>query len=185
MARTLPKVLPTTKLSPVCSVPSATSTVATLPRPRSSLASSTVPEAVRSGFAFSSCRSATRQIISISRFRFCFCLAETSTNTVVPPQSSGSSPRSASCFLTRSGMASGLSILLTATMIGTSAALAWSMASRVCGMTPSSAATTSTTMSVTLAPRARMRVKASWPGVSMNTIWRPYAGEFVSVMVTL
>ena len=41
-------------------------------------------------------------------------------------------------------------------------------------MTPSSAATTSTTMSVTLAPRARMRVKASWPGVSMKTILRPF-----------
>ncbi len=40
-------------------------------------------------------------------------------------------------------------------------------------MTPSSAATTMTTMSVTLAPRALMRVKASWPGVSRNTISRP------------
>ena len=46
------------------------------------------------------------------------------------------------------------------------------MASTVCGMTPSSAATTSTTMSVTFAPRARMRVNASWPGVSMKTILR-------------
>ena len=44
------------------------------------------------------------------------------------------------------------------------------MASIVCGMTPSSAATTSTTMSVTLAPRARMAVKASWPGVSRKVI---------------
>src|SRR5438034_2287568 len=32
-------------------------------------------------------------------------------------------------------------------------------------MMPSSAAITSTTMSVTLAPRARMAVKAAWPGV--------------------
>ena len=74
----------------------------------------------------------------------------------------------------RSGWASGLSILLIATMIGTFAALAWSMASSVCGITPSSAATTSTTISVTFAPRARMRVNASWPGVSMNTILRPF-----------
>ena len=49
-------------------------------------------------------------------------------------------------------------------MIGTSAALAWSMASIVWGMTPSSAATTRMTMSVTCAPRARMAVKAAWPG---------------------
>ncbi len=40
------------------------------------------------------------------------------------------------------------------------------MASIVCGMTPSSAATTSTTMSVIWLPRARIAVKASWPGVS-------------------
>jgi hypothetical protein len=65
-----------------------------------------------------------------------------------------------------SGSAPGLSILLTATTIGTFAALAWAMASFVCGITPSSAATTRMTMSVAEAPRARMAVKASWPGVS-------------------
>ncbi len=74
-----------------------------------------------------------------------------------------------SCF-TRSGFASGLSILLSATTIGTFAALAWWIASVVCGITPSSAATTSTTMSVSLAPRARIAVNASWPGVSRNVI---------------
>ena len=49
------------------------------------------------------------------------------------------------------------SILLIATTIGTPAALAWLMASTVWGMTPSLAATTSTTMSVTSArgPAAR------------------------------
>jgi hypothetical protein len=49
-----------------------------------------------------------------------------------------------------------LSILLSATTIGTSAAFAWLMASIVWGITPSSAATISTTMSVTCAPRARI-----------------------------
>ena len=43
-------------------------------------------------------------------------------------------------------------------------------ASTVCGMTPSFAATTSTTMSVACAPRARISVNASWPGVSRNTM---------------
>ena len=75
-----------------------------------------------------------------------------------------SSPR------TRFGSAPSLSILLTATSMGTSAALAWSIASRVCGITPSSAATTITAMSVTLAPRARMAVNAWWPGVSRKVI---------------
>ena len=58
-------------------------------------------------------------------------------------------------------------------MIGTSAALAWFNASTVWGMTPSSAATTRMTMSVASAPRARMAVNASWPGVSMKVISWP------------
>ena len=60
-----------------------------------------------------------------------------------------------------------------ATMIGALAALAWRIASIVCGMTPSSAATTNTTMSVTFAPRARIAVKAAWPGVSMKVMVCP------------
>lgn len=40
-------------------------------------------------------------------------------------------------------------------------------------MTPSSAATTSTTMSVALAPRALMEEKAAWPGVSRKVIRSP------------
>ncbi len=61
-----------------------------------------------------------------------------------------------------------------ATMMGTRAALAWLMASTVCGMTPSSAATTRTAMSVTWAPRARSAVNASWPGVSMKVMAFPF-----------
>ena len=57
-----------------------------------------------------------------------------------------------------------------ATTIGTLAARACSMASIVCGMTPSSAATTRTTTSVALAPRARIAVNAAWPGVSRKVI---------------
>ncbi len=97
-------------------------------------------------------------------------LAETLTNITSPPHSSGMTfclPRS---LRTRSGSAPYLSILLTATTIGTSAARACWIASIVCGMTPSSAATTRMTMSVTLAPRARIAVKAAWPGVSMKVI---------------
>lgn len=50
----------------------------------------------------------------------------------------------------------------------TSAACACLMASMVCGLTPSSAATRMIATSVTLAPRARMELNASWPGVSRN-----------------
>jgi hypothetical protein len=81
--------------------------------------------------------------------------AEIGTIDVSPPQSSTSGPVG-ELGLDPLGLASALSILLSATTIGTLAALAWSIASSVWGMTPSSAATTSTAMSVTLAPRARM-----------------------------
>ena len=130
----------------------------------------TTPEASASGFALSSSTSATSRIPSSRSSRFVCALAETSTNIVSPPHSSGWSPSWVISVRTRSGCAPSLSILLTATMIGTSAAFAWSTASRVCGFTPSSAATTMTAMSVTCAPRARMAVNASWPGVSRNVI---------------
>ena len=102
------------------------------------------------------------------------CFAETSANCVVAAPLLGLQAlgwRARPC--TRSGFASGRSILLTATTIGTSAARACEIDSFVCGMTPSSAATTSTAMSVTFAPRARIAVNASWPGVSRNVILRP------------
>ena len=116
-------------VSPTCSVPFCTSTVATGPRPLSSLASSTAPWPGAFGLALSSPMSATSRIISSSSSRFWRFLADTGTVTVVPPHCSGIRPRSASSFITRSGLASGLSILLIATMIGTPAARAWSIAS--------------------------------------------------------
>jgi len=79
---------------------------------------------------------------------------------------------------TRSGSAAGRSILLMATMIGTPAALEWLIASAVCGMTPSSAATTRITMSVALAPRARIWVNAAWPGVSRKVIFWPLSSTW-------
>ncbi|MNH40168.1 hypothetical protein D3C79_1014470 [compost metagenome] len=60
--------------------------------------------------------------------------------------------------------------MLIATIIGVPAARAWSIASAVCGITPSSAATTNTTISVALAPRARIEVNAACPGVSRNVM---------------
>ena len=100
----------------------------------------------------------------------CPVLAETPTNGESPPKSSGTTCSATSSDLRRSMFASGLSILFIATTIGTPAALAWAIASLVCGITPSSAATTRMTMSVALAPRARIAVKAAWPGVSRKVI---------------
>ena len=82
-------------------------------------------------------------------------------NIVVPPYSSAIKLYSVNCWRILSGFAPSLSTLFTATTIGTSAAWAWFSASIVCGITPSSAATTRTAISVTFAPRARIAVKAS------------------------
>jgi hypothetical protein len=74
-------------------------------------------------------------------------LRETGTKGESPPKSSGTTLLGNQLGLQRSTFASGLSILFMATTIGTLAAFAWAMASFVCGMTPSSAATTRMTMS--------------------------------------
>ena len=99
--------------------------------------------------------------------------ADTGTNSVLPPQSVATSSYSVSSCFTRSIFAEGLSILFTATMISMPAAFAWLIASTVWGITPSSAATTRIAISVAFAPRIRMAVNASCPGVSKKVIMRP------------
>ena len=160
-ARTRPLARPAMMLSPTCSVPFCISTVASGPRALSSFASMITPRPRRFGFARSSIVSACSRIISSSSSTPSPVLAETGHIIVSPPQSSQTMPYFVKSVLTRSGSASGLSILLIATIIGTFAAFAWLMASMVCGMTESSAATTRIAMSVACAPRARIAVKAS------------------------
>ena len=92
----------------------------------------------------------------------------------MPPHSSGCSPSAASSARTRSGFASGHVDLVDGDDDRDAGrARRGEIDSFVCGITPSSAATTRTAMSVTFAPRARMAVNASWPGVSRNVIFRP------------
>ncbi len=170
MALTRPYFSPQTKWSPLRKVPFLMRTVATGPLLLSSFASIMTPLAGLSGLPFSSSISDWSE----SRLRNSSTpspvLAEICPKMVSPPHSSGERSNSANSLFTFSWSASGLSILLTATTIGISAARAWLIASFVCGITPSSAATTSTMRSVTLAPLARMAVKASWPGVSRKTM---------------
>ena len=116
---------------PVLKVPFCTRSVATGPLPLSRLASITTPEASALGFAFKSCTSATSRIYSNSSSIPVPCKAETLTVIVSPPQASGTRPCSVNCCKTLSGFAPGLSHLLTATIIGTSAAFAWLIASIV------------------------------------------------------
>ena len=61
-----------------------------------------------------------------------------------------------------------------ATIIGTLESFACLIDSIVCGITPSSAATTKITMSVAEAPLRRILENAAWPGVSINVIKLPF-----------
>ena len=160
-------------VSPTLKVPFCTSTVATGPLPLSSSASITSPRPLRFGFAFNSRTSAVKSTISRRSVIPSFVCADTGTKIVLPPQSSGISSYSANSCFTLSMFALGLSILLIATMISTPAAFAWLIASTVCGITPSSAATTRIAISVDWAPLIRIAVNASCPGVSRKVIFLP------------
>ena len=131
------------------------------------------PVARRSGLALSSSSSASRRTFSRSLSTLIPFFAEISWHWYLPPHSSTRMFILASCSLILSGLAPGLSILLMAKIIGTPAACAWLMASTVCGIIASSAAMMIMAMSVILAPRARIAVKASCPGVSRNVILCP------------
>ncbi len=124
MARTFPDWEPATNASPTRSVPFCTSTVATMPRPCSTRVSITTPRACLDGSAFNSRSSAWSRIISSSLSTPVPSLAEIGTAMVFPPQSSVRTFCLESSWRTMSTLAEGRSILLIATMIGTSAARA-------------------------------------------------------------
>ena len=148
-ARTLPHCSPTTKISPSFKVPFWTRTVATGPRPMSSWASITAPEAARVGLALSSKISDCSAIASSNRSKPWPVVADTSTSCTSPDICSTITSCCSKSVRTFCALAAGRSILLIATIIGTFAALACAIASIVCGITASSAATTKITISVT------------------------------------
>ena len=166
----LPIEDPTTIVSPTSSVPLCTSIEAIAPLFLSSLASITTPFACLFGFAFKSNTSASNNTISNNWSMFVWFFAEIGTYIVSPPHSSGTNSYAINSCFTLSILASGKSILFIATIIGIPADLAWFIASTVCGITPSFAATTSIAISVIWAPLALIAVNASCPGVSKNVI---------------
>ena len=170
-ALTLPDSLPTTIMSPTLSVPDFTNIVITEPLPFSTFDSITTPLALIVASLFNSINSACNSRASIKLSRPDLVLAETSIHWISPPISSGINSCWSNSVLTFWGLASGLSHLFTATIIGHDAALACLIASTVCGLIPSSAATTKITISVTLAPLALISVNASCPGVSIKEIF--------------
>ncbi len=94
-------------------------------------ASMMVPIFLPFGLALMLMPSAVNRIASSKSSMPVLCLAETGMIIVSPSQSSGTSPFSDNCRFANSGFASGRSILLRATIIGTLAALACAIASLV------------------------------------------------------
>ena len=135
--------------------------MATGPRPTSNFASITVPSAKRIGLDLSSKISDCNTIFSIRLSTPLPVEAETSTSSTSPDIDSTTTSYLSNSVLTLLGSEFSLSHLLIATIIGTFAAFAWLIASIVCGITPSSAATTRIIMSVTCAPLDLMDVKAA------------------------
>ena len=168
IALILPHLKPLTKNSPFLRVPVVTIIVATGPLPMSILDSRTIPVAFDSKSVFKSNISACKIIASTNLSKFNLVVAEISTIKVSPDKSSAISSCSNNWFLIFWGSASGKSHLLIATTIGTFAAFACLIDSTVCGFTPSSAATTNTTTSVSFDPLALISVNAAWPGVSIK-----------------
>ena len=113
----------------------------------------------------------------------CFCLAETGITIVLPPHSSGTSSCSASCCLTTSGCAVGLSILLRATRqraslprMSAAASLSPAPMPRAASITRTAVSTPLTACFATSTMARLMRYLGRCrPGVSMNTIC-PRAG---------
>ena len=132
-----------------------------------------LPVALRLGFALRSSISASSNTFSSSSSTPMPFLALISWHWYLPPHSSTRRFMFARSSRILSGLAPGLSILFMANTIGTLAACACAIASRVVGITLSSAAMMMIAMSVTCAPRARIAVKASCPGVSRKVMWRP------------
>lgn len=85
---------------------------------------------------------------------------------MLPPNASSSRPASPSWLMALSGSAPGRSHLVRATTIGHPESFACWMASLVWGITPSSAATTSTTRSVSAAPLCSKKI--AW---GLRAIW--------------
>ena len=151
-ARTRPTIGPAMNVSPTLSVPSCTSTVATGPRPFVELRfeHGARRAALRVGLELADVADEQDHLEQQRRCSVFFC-ADTSTVTVWPPHSSGIRPSSVSSRFDPSRAGVRL-VDLVDRDDDRHVRPPWRDRSLrcVCGMTPSSAATTSTTMSVTL-----------------------------------
>ncbi len=124
-----------------------------------------------SGLYFNSNISACKSTYSNNSSTHSQVIDDNQTKGVFHPQSSGIRLCSETWDFTKSIFAFGLSIFVIATIILTQASLAWFIASTVCGLTQSSAATTIIAISVIFAHLALIAVKSSCQGVSIKVIF--------------
>ena len=170
-ARTRPQAAPATSGSPTLRVPRWTRIVATGPRPMSRLDSSTTPRARPSGLARRSSSSATtssvlEQVVDAEVLQ----RGDLDHDGVAAPRLGDEAVLGE---LLHDPVGVGvLAVDLVDRRRRSGPRPPWRGRAPRCvwGMTPSSAATTRMTMSVASAPRARMAVNASWPGVSMKVM---------------
>lgn len=123
------------------------------------------------GLYWSSSISVWSKIVSRRSSIPCPVIALHGTIIVSPPRSSGVSQFSESCHFISSILLFHRSTFVIATIIGTQASFAWRIASTVCGFTPSSAATTMTTIFVIFDPLALSELNKACPGVSIKVIF--------------
>ncbi len=153
--------------SPTSRAPATSVPVATVPKPfivkTRSTGRRSSPSACRGAASSASSRSAARSASSPSPVR-----AETRT-TGRPSRNDPRTSSAVSCSATVWAVSSARSLLVSTTSPRgiPSRRQIWKC-SRVCGITDSSAATTSSTASMPWAPASMLRTKRSWPGTSTN-----------------
>ena len=165
-----------TSLSPVATAPLKTVPVATVPLPATPKTRSTAkrnprPSCARSPSCFAeSARRLRRASMPVP------VVADTGS-TSMPARRVGArrartsaATSSTRCSVTRSAL------VITATPCVTDNRSTMFRCSMVCGITPSSAATTSTTKSIPQTPASMLRTNRSCPGTSTKPIVRPSSG---------
>ncbi len=158
--------------SPVATTPERTMPVTTVPAPASVKERSTAKRKARSALRAIVLPASPKRRARKSSTP---CPVVDETGNMSAPSSAEPSSRFAICVstsATRSG-ATG-SIFVTATMPRFRPSRStMARCSRVCGMTPSSAATTSTTKSMPVAPASMVCTNFSWPGTSTKPMIEP------------
>ena len=158
--------------SPTLIDPSASVPVTTVPKPlmvnTRSIGSRARPESARPAAV-----SSNESSVEISSRRPSPLTEETATTGAISRDIPLTAARTSSSTRLRHSSSTRSTFVRTTMPLRTSSRSMMSRCSRVCGMTPSSAATTRRTASRPWAPASMLRMKRAWPGTSTMPISRP------------